>query len=282
MPLSQQNLACYTAFLASRIKYSSVRQYLNIVRLLHIEAGLPNPVGASWLSTSVLKGVRRSLGDACSPKLPISVDILLKMFYVLDLSSPLDICFWGAALTAFFSFLRKSHIVPASGSGSVANLLTRADVHFLPDHVNIHIRHTKTIQFQERGLQVPMPRIPDSVLCPAQALLLALNLVPDAPQSGPLFVYVMDGRSQVLTYNVFISKLRGVLSTIGMDPSQYAGHSFRRGGASLALASNVPTVLVKMQGDWRSNAYERYIEPSKDLKLSVARSMARHAKESSL
>ena len=161
----------------------------------------------------------------------------------------------------------------------MANLLSRADVNFLPDHVNIHIRHTKTIQFQERGLQGPIPRIQGSVLCPAQALLLALNLVPDAPLSGPLFVYLVNGRSQVLTYNAFISKLRGVLNTIGLDPSHYAGHSFRRGGASLALASNVPSVLVKMQGDWRSSAYERYIEPSRDLKLSLALSMAKRAKE---
>ena len=41
LPISQVNLARYIAYLASRLAYTSLKQYLNIVRLIHVEGGLP-------------------------------------------------------------------------------------------------------------------------------------------------------------------------------------------------------------------------------------------------
>ena len=45
VPISQANLARYVAHLATKLSYSSIRQYLNIVRLIHLEGGLPSPPG---------------------------------------------------------------------------------------------------------------------------------------------------------------------------------------------------------------------------------------------
>jgi len=44
IPVTQPRLLCYTAHLARRLKPTSIRKYLNIIRLLHIEARLPNPL----------------------------------------------------------------------------------------------------------------------------------------------------------------------------------------------------------------------------------------------
>lgn len=64
VPLSQENLGRYIAFLSRRLCFNSVKQYLNIVRLMHLEAGLQNPLEKNWYVTSILKGVRRVKGDA--------------------------------------------------------------------------------------------------------------------------------------------------------------------------------------------------------------------------
>ena len=61
--INQYDLACYTVTLSKRLKYNSIKQYLNVVRLLHAEAGLPNPLKDNWFTESVLRGVRRTLGD---------------------------------------------------------------------------------------------------------------------------------------------------------------------------------------------------------------------------
>ena len=76
-----------------------------------------------------------------------------------------------------------------------------------------------------------------------------------------------------LTCSEFVCKLKECLSLIGLDTSKYSGHSFRRGGATIALQCGLPVDLIKVQGDWRSNACERYLEPSFDLRKQVANTM---------
>ena len=46
---------------------------------------------------------------------------------------------------------------------------------------------------------------------------------------------------------------------LGYDSSSYAGHLFRRGGASFAFQVGVPLELIKIMGDWKSNAVSLYL-----------------------
>ncbi|MES9882073.1 MAG: hypothetical protein ABW185_14455, partial [Sedimenticola sp.] len=76
VPLAQINLGRYIAFLSRKLCFTSIRQYLNVVRLVHIEAGHQNPLADNWYATSVLKGVRRVKGTATKQKLPITITVL--------------------------------------------------------------------------------------------------------------------------------------------------------------------------------------------------------------
>jgi hypothetical protein len=44
VPSQQETLRCYVAFLARSLNPSSIPGYLNVVRLLHLNAGLVNPL----------------------------------------------------------------------------------------------------------------------------------------------------------------------------------------------------------------------------------------------
>ena len=90
VPLSQYDLGRYIAYLSRRLCFSSVRQYLNIVRLLHVEAGFGNPLENNWYVSSILKGVKRVKGDTSSQKLPITLDILKQVFVNLNLNGSMD------------------------------------------------------------------------------------------------------------------------------------------------------------------------------------------------
>ena len=47
-------------------------------------------------------------------------------------------------------------------------------------------------------------------------------------------------------------------------------HSFRIGAAITARQANVPDILIKMMGRWKSNAYQSYIRtPPQELAKSV-------------
>ena len=53
--------------------------------------------------------------------------------------------------------------------------------------------------------------------------------------------------------------LRIFLYQLSLDASQYAGHSFRRGGASFAHQAGLPVDRIKLLGDWKSDAVLLYL-----------------------
>jgi hypothetical protein len=90
VPVSQATLICYVAFLARNLSASSIPQYLNVVQILHEEAGLSNPLADHFELLMVKRGIRRVKGAPPNQKLAITVDILKKMHVLLDLASPFD------------------------------------------------------------------------------------------------------------------------------------------------------------------------------------------------
>lgn len=160
VPVAHRDLCCYVAYLASFLSYNSVRQYLNVVRLMHLEAGFPNPL-QSFSLDMLLRGVKRSLGCPSKPKLPMSINLLHAIRSTLDLTLPSDACFWGACLMGFFSLLRKSNLLPQRSQPN-PSVITRGDLVFEETHLLISVRHSKTNQYQQRVFQVAVP--PPSVL----------------------------------------------------------------------------------------------------------------------
>ena len=270
VPLSQANACRYIAFLSQRLAYNSVKLYINVVRIMHLEAGHANPFSNSWIVDTLLKGTKRVLGAAQKQKLPITPQILLRLFPLIDFSSSFDVTFWAACLVAFFSFFRRSNLLVKSMSSFDPNLhLCRRDASFSSEGVTLEVRWSKTIQYRERVLHVPLPRIPFSPLCPSQALLLSLRLS-ISPNDGPLFTFSGPRGWAPLSGNLFNQKLLQLLARLNLDPSLYSGHSFRRGGASFALECGLPTEVIQAQGDWASNAYQLYVTPTLRLRRKLA------------
>lgn len=271
VPLSQTDLGRYIAYLSRRLCFSSIRQYLNIVRLLHLEAGLPNPLENNWYVSSILKGVKRVKGDTAAQKLPITVDILKGILTKLNLFDGFDRSFWAACLVAFFSFFRKSNLLIQSHDAfDPSRHLCAADAQFTPQGVILTVKWSKVIQFRERKLLIPLPHIRNSVFCPSTALLFLSLDCPITSAPTPLFRYKCGSRILTLTQTSFTARLRKCLKDLGYPAGKYSGHSFRRGGATFGLQCGLPVSLIKLQGDWNSNAYERYLQPSFELRKQVA------------
>ena len=62
VPALQETLVSYCAFLARSLSANSIPGYMNVVRLLHLEAGFQNPLINNWELASVQKGIARLLG----------------------------------------------------------------------------------------------------------------------------------------------------------------------------------------------------------------------------
>ena len=150
--------------------------------------------------------------------------------------------------------------------------LTKTDFRFFSWGTLVTIRWSKTIQFRERVVDIPLPCIPGSKLCPTTAIIHAFHFTNSTTANGQAFNWVdyPSLTAHFFTYNMFISKLRDHLTTMGIDPQSYAGHSFRRGGASFAYQSGVPLELIKALGDWRSDTILIYLTMPLTIRLPSA------------
>ena len=78
---------------------------------------------------------------------------------------------------------------------------------------------------------------------------------------GPLFQYQSGSP---LTKDALTYEARSLLAMSGVNPMQYAGHSYRIGAATTAASMGLPPPppppwLIKTLGHWTSDCYERYI-----------------------
>ena len=258
VPADQLTLRTYVAFLARSLKPLSVNCYLNIVRIMHLEAGFENPLKDNFELQLICRGVARQLGTPPIQKLPLTVEILEKIVTKLDFSLSSDLAFWAACLIAFYGMLRKSTLIPIS-ERQIENCIWRSDViNLCVDSFVIQIRHSKMIQFGQRVLQIPFCFCAVATLCPVRALILHL-IASRLPSLTPLFSFSRNGKVLSLTHKLFVTRLRSLLSICGFEPTSYSGHSFRRGGCTISYEAGLSLIDIKLRGDWKSHAFERYL-----------------------
>ena len=79
LPATSHSICQYAASLARSLNGNSIPSYLNIIGLMHKEFGLENRLTDDWHLTSLLEGIKRSIGQPPNQKKPITIDILLKI-----------------------------------------------------------------------------------------------------------------------------------------------------------------------------------------------------------
>lgn len=279
VPVSTETLLLYVQFLSRQFKsVQSIKNYVNGVRLLHLYKGVEFPHTGNFELGLLYKGLNRNLRHAVKQVLPINVEVLLAMSAHINWQSPLDITLWCCFLLAFFLFARKSNMVPPSTAGfNKQKHLQRCDIMYNMCGLIVRFKWSKTIQCGERMLLIPVTAIPGSILCPVTAYRKMCDVIP-APLESPAFITPQNGKCTTLTYSSYVYNLRRLLNLAGYKSENYSGHSFRRGGASAAFKAGVPSELVRLHGDWHSDAYLKYLVMDMQEKLSVSKMMAHFIK----
>ena len=192
VPASDLMLVRYVMFLNRTLVPGSVKNYLNIIRLLHLEAGLQNPLEDNYAVKSMLKCIERVKGAPPKRKLPITTALLRSFHANLNFELAFDVAFFAACVVCFFTFLRKSSLLSTSLNDHNPDIdLCRKDVKWTREGVVLTVRHTKTIQCKERVLELPLVKV-GGVLCPVGSVERMWEMFPDLPPEAPLFSYVLD------------------------------------------------------------------------------------------
>ena len=222
-----------------------------------------------------LRGTRKEQsGIPKRTRLPITPGILRKMLQVWNRepTSWNHRMLWAACCVGFFGFLRSGELTAPEKEEFDANQhLCFKDVAVdnpsNPRVVSVRIKQSKTDPFR-LGVTIFLGRT-DTPICPVAALLSYLAV--RGAGEGPLFHFV-DG--QPLTRSRLVTEVRQALQKAGMQPENYAGHSFRIGAATTAAACGVPVDIIKTLGRWRSQAYQLYIKLPQDQLADISKKLA--------
>ncbi|CAG2232772.1 unnamed protein product [Mytilus edulis] len=276
LPASLNTVCLYAQFLSRSFKsVNSIKNYLNGVRLLHLYNDLEFPYLQSFSLKLTLKGLQRLNPYLPRKALPITPLILKQIYEFMDLNDTQDKTFWSLFLLAFFMMSRKSNLVPNSEKEFDENKqLCRGDIIIENDVLIIILKWSKTIQFGQRKLRIPISSIQGSILCPVNAYKNMIKAIP-AVKKDPAFCKVKKGRILPITYKEYQNKLRYLIQKTGRNSLFYSTHSFRRGGATLAFDAEVSTELIQLHGDWHSDAYKKYLEFTLEQKLQVSQMMSK-------
>ena len=176
-------------FLSRTLTPASIRNYLSGVKLLHLFTDADYPFTKDFILSLTLRGIARNALHTPRRAPPVTPSILLSISHVLDCEGdPRSSTLFCAFLFTFYLMARLANIVPKPAkSFDPRRHLTRGDVAVTSHGLLVTFKCTKTIQFGERLLHIPLLRIHDSPLCPVSAYLRMIRLVPAVYSQTLLF-----------------------------------------------------------------------------------------------
>ena len=220
----------------------------------------------------ILRRLPRILGDAPVQKLPITPDILLRLHPQFTARS--DSGFWAAMLIGFYTFFRKSNLVPKSEKDfDPAKNLCRHDIIVRPWGLVFAFVGQKQFNSESVSCSFPFCSSPTVTL---SGPCMHMNVTFQNSQSPSLRLLscIRKDHDIPITHSTFTDKLRKVLSHAGFPANKFSGHSFHCGGASYAFCCGSPVELISLQGDWSSDAVLLCIAQPLEQRLSVVKLIA--------
>jgi hypothetical protein len=272
MPLSEQQLCLIVSAYADQHKQTTVPGFISAIAYLTETQGHGQlPRGA--LFDRVRAGLGNYFGDVESvPKAALTLDDLCSFYSHIQHNTFAGARDWCACVFAFFGLLRINEYM----NGGLQY-----------HHVQPHsLGVTLTIPFSKTSLVPAKVDIVsrDDALCPLRAFsaysafLLAGPLPPAA--SNPFFISQLISGNTAMTDAEFTARIRDIIRIAlpGKNPMSYAGHSFRRGGATAMKLAGVSDSVIQQQGRWKSDAYRVYFDRQNNLDVRLLATQGLHTR----
>lgn len=253
LPATPETIVNYINDLADDAKANTVSRRITAISENHIAAGYDrenNPAKAGIVRAS-MSSIRREKGTFQHGKSPILLETLKLLagnFIDNDLPTLRDkaLLFLG-----FAGAFRRSELVQIKVD----------DLTFTPQGLVVFLPRAKGDQFG-KGSTIAIPYAPDASICAVRAVhdwLRAAEI-----KSGPLFRAFK--RNQALRPEQLSDKsvaliVKKHIKKAGLDETDFAGHSLRRGFATSAAQHDIDTLSIMRQTRHKSEKMvHRYIE----------------------
>lgn len=266
-PATSETVCYYITYLTEQVRFSTITNYVSAIWSLHDFIGIQTQAKGSFLVKCTLLGAKRLLGNTTFSADPLLPEHLVRIYETLDHTDLKDLVFWSATCLAFRCLLRKSNYT------SSPHMLRRRDIEFTHYGVCVYVHSSKTNQYKEKVLKIPVVSSPRSILCPVKWLKMYFKKCTSDP-SAPLFL-LPGKKPKVLSYNWYSDKLRSTLKQAGIQ-GRFSSHSLRRGCATYLSHIGMPLHDIKTYGDWKSLSVLLYLSSDVSSRLFKDFPVANH------
>lgn len=237
------------------LAFGTIKVYLYAITAYYKDLSLGTfDVSKSFVVLRCLRGARNILGHLPQPKLAFLPEFFRFIKDGMRDNSYVDTRDYAAMSLGFFGLLRKAELLA----------LTWKDVHTIEGGVKLWVRVSKTDK-DKKGVWVHLASREDE-LCPRKAILHLVLVTPKELLHRDQHIFASTKKeavqSKALTPSAFVARLKVWIEFIGLDPTDYSGHSLRRGGATALLKAGVAPHLVQLQGRWVSDCWKLYAQHS--------------------
>ena len=273
LPVSRDNFLGFIELMSRTSGFDHIQHIMSSIKFLHEFTGHQYP-GDTFEFKVLLRGLKRKLAKSPKQALPITPEMLILMYQYVDITKPIELAHWTAFLFAIRLLYRKSSIAPVSIQSFDAKTgLSREKAVLSDGVVLVYQNHSKTNQFMSSTRVTPI--VPGSILAldPVSHYkkLVSENVV---PRTCPAFSFLVNRSVKCVTHKSFTKYLKYLLVKIGLNPDNWSGHSFRRGGASLLYRLGIDPLTIQACGDWSSDTFLRYLEVNIDRLWAAQLAMA--------
>ena len=223
----------------------SMKNYISGARTLYEIMGFTPPHWSDYLYRLTAQGITRDLGHVVQRAFPVTSTLLVDIYAHVDPRKVEELVAWNVTLLGFYTFMRKMNLMPDTLEGFDPDVqLARGSFREMEKEAKgkgyiITVYHTKTIQFKQRLLQIPVCRNPDVRICPVFWYELMVKVIPAREDESVFTIPSQDGNAPI-TYGQWTHIFRQWLEAAGYNSMLYRSHSMRRGGASWGASCKLP------------------------------------------
>lgn len=246
LPATPEQIACYLAHYAQKHSVATLTRRLASLSKIHNAKRWANPVSSALVRTT-LQGIRNQHGSKQRQVAPAIKEDILAM--VKNLQGIKGVRDRALLLIGFAGAFRRSELAS----------LRFSDIEYVQQGMLIYLRRSKTDQTGE-GRKIAIPHARGAVCA-----IIALSewLQHAEITEGPIFRGVnRHGHigMQTISSQSIALVVKERAAAVGLDPTQYSGHSLRAGLVTSAAQAGISSWKIRQQTGHKSDAMlQRYI-----------------------
>lgn len=271
LPVTETVLLAFIAWLFAdnrRLAYNTAKSYVSHLKHLSSVLGHNNDAFSSPRVKYALKGYgrRRGTGARRPKRIPITIQVLES--FISLLSDSYEHALVSAILCVGVYGLFRSGELTAKTNTLPEDILKRSDAKWTEGNVTIRLRSSKTDPFRN-GVDIVLVKN-GSITCPYSALRTLWEAAPSNSPFAPLF-QLSTGKP--MRYAQLVHAIKLLAEAAGMNPSAFAGHSMRIGGATSLAQLGYPAHFIRQLGRWESLSFQLYTRLTENVRDHISQSL---------